>query len=149
MSDESLSALLDRAELCFEKNQFKMVKSYLQELDRRTPDNTMPDDLADRFNELGDKLYDKTGIEWHDDTEESEAAEEDNSPIENETCHKCGGTGVYTYLKGGVGTCYDCQGKGFQTEKDVVRVKNYWAYRKGQVQEKVQAAKALEGNWPF
>lgn len=133
----TLESLMDRAELCYERGQIKMVAGYLRELDKRTPGDEMPDNLAERFNRLAEELYD-AGVEW-----EEEPAESD-SPIVNNVCSKCGGSKFYTYANGAKGICYDCQGKGHQTETDIVRVKNYWAYRKG-----TQRKAAAVGQQPF
>src|SRR4051812_47312123 len=47
----------------------------------------------------------------------------------NETikCESCSGSGIY---RGAVrGTCYACEGKGFQNEADQLRNAAYWRYR--------------------
>lgn len=49
-------------------------------------------------------------------------------------CDRCRGTGTYSWgasINGRMqhsGTCYHCQGKGFQTPADRKRNANYWNY---------------------
>lgn len=54
---------------------------------------------------------------------------------QHERCHDCGGSGIYFAgriengkRKGYEGTCYRCDGKGYQTPADVIRNRNYDNY---------------------
>ena len=121
-----INSLLLRAELCYERGQHKIVSSYLIEIDNH-------------FNageEATDNEYER--YEWL--CEHAPVIEEGEEVKVNDACTKCGGSKTYIYASGNTGMCYDCQGKGYQTEKDLVRVKNYWAYRRGREQKAMAAA---------
>ena len=138
---DAIDNLLERAELCFERGQYKMVSAYLDEIESRAKAVELSDEQDYQFNSLAERMHEQ-GFDAEDEGE-------DNTPKANDVCTKCGGSKFYTYANGSRGTCYDCQGKGYQTEKDIVRVKNYWAYRRAEVQKRKEAAAQLQTAWPF
>jgi len=106
--DNAITKMIERAELCIERGQFKMAKSAYDEIDKRLGTDQQDEFTEDRLSEI---LYAIQGAE--------------SEPVEQTKCHKCHGSGRY----GDLGKCFACLGKGYQTERDTVREKNYWARR--------------------
>lgn len=130
--DNAIEQLINRAELCLERGQHKMVAGYLEEVEQRSAESEMSDELWERYVRL---------------TENAEPTLDEaqfDAPAGNK-CNKCKGTGKFKKADDSQGTCFDCQGKGYQTEKDVERVQNYWAYR----QREANVRKAAARDWPF
>lgn len=129
--DNAIEQLINRAELCLERGQHKMVAGYLAEIEERLDGSEVSDDLWERYVYLTENA-EPTFDEAHVDSQ-------------GNRCNKCKGTGKFKKTNGTQGTCFDCQGKGYQTAKDATRIQNYWAYRQREANVRKTAAQA----WPF
>ncbi len=109
--DNAINKLIERAELCIERGQIKMAQVAYDEIDNRLDAVTQDEFTEDRLSAIFDAIH--------------RAEIEEANPKQYPTCHKCKGSGTY----GSLGKCFACVGKGYQTERDIVREKNYWARR--------------------
>lgn len=112
MDWSTIEKLIVSAELLFERSELKMVGVTLDSISERTKDvefSSESPDLYERFMALCELVPD-TEVGTH---------------MGRPSCHKCGGSGKHT----NGGTCFGCMGKGWQTPRDIVREKNYWARR--------------------
>jgi DnaJ-class molecular chaperone len=128
---DAFEKILTRAELLFERGQTKMCNVALDELFERMEKGEEPSqDLYERFQALSE------GCPIHRD--------KDASPEVSDTCQPCNGTGKW----GNGNVCFACRGKGEQDTSDVVRNKNYWAFRRRQAESaKAMAAAAGTESW--
>jgi|SRR5271166_855720 len=119
--DSALETMLNSAEICLERGQVNMAKRALLDIEERWP-HQQEEDVEYRIVALQEALVD---VELPAPTPSKPKAGKKLNPHGFPTCPKCQGSGRY----GNLGDCFSCVGKGFQTPRDVVREKNYWARR--------------------
>lgn len=112
----AISRMLDRAELYLERGELRNLNAVLNDISERSGEIDMGDSNRERFLAL------------------CEEAPEPEEPTSSK-CHKCSGSGRYTNEHGqDAGRCFSCVGKGYQSQRDIVREKNYYARKQDATQ---------------
>lgn len=135
MSDaknSAISRILDSAELCVERGQYKIAAHALAEAEARYEDGDVDQDdsLEERMDNVAADLHD-LGV----------PIEELPKPVTDSRSHpKCSAN----CDKGRIGNgrqflCFACQGKGYQTPIDITRQERYWEHRNSEVRARRQA----------